>query len=215
MGSGPLSRDRAATSRRIARPAVHALSRSGDPAAAAGRAAESGDGAARAERRRSHARIVDGVFRSIARVLVSFARFPRLTKDNIHEWIRYEGYEHFESALKQGKGVLFATAHLGNWELSAFAHALMSGPMHVVVRPLDNPRIDALVERGARRPATASSARRISRGRSCRRSRITKRWEFWSIRTRGSRTASSSTSSACRPARGRGSRKLRRTRALP
>lgn len=91
-------------------------------------------------------RVIDGVFRSIARVLVSFARFPRLNKENIHEWIRYEGYEHFESALKLGKGVLFATAHLGNWELSAFAHALMSGPMHVVVRPLDNDRVDALVE---------------------------------------------------------------------
>ena len=91
-------------------------------------------------------RIVDGVFRSIARVMVTFARFPKITKNNIHEWIRYEGYEHFEQSLKCGKGVLFATAHLGNWELSAFAHALMSSPMHVVVRPLDNRRIDALVE---------------------------------------------------------------------
>jgi KDO2-lipid IV(A) lauroyltransferase len=42
--------------------------------------------------------------------------------------------------------VLFATAHLGNWELSAYAHALLSAPMHVVVRPLDNPLIDAMVE---------------------------------------------------------------------
>jgi KDO2-lipid IV(A) lauroyltransferase len=93
-----------------------------------------------------HILIVDGVFRSIARLLVSLARFPRITKSNVHEWIRYEGYEYFELALARGKGVLFATAHLGNWELSAFAHALMSRPMHVVVRPLDNPRIDALVE---------------------------------------------------------------------
>jgi KDO2-lipid IV(A) lauroyltransferase len=104
--------------------------------------------------REERARIVDGVFRSIARMLVTFARFPRMNKDNIHEWIRYEGYEHFEAALKQGKGVLFATAHLGNWELSAFAHALMSAPMHVVVRPLDNPRIDALVE--SRRAASGN-----------------------------------------------------------
>jgi Kdo2-lipid IVA lauroyltransferase/acyltransferase len=43
--------------------------------------------------------------------------------------------------------VLFATAHLGNWELSAFAHALLAAPMNVVVRPLDNPLIDRLVER--------------------------------------------------------------------
>jgi KDO2-lipid IV(A) lauroyltransferase len=60
--------------------------------------------------------------------------------------VTYEGYEHFESALRCGRGVLFATAHLGNWELSAFAHALLSAPMHVVVRPLDNYNIDRLVE---------------------------------------------------------------------
>src|SRR5215831_11235632 len=92
-------------------------------------------------------RIVDGVFESIARLLVTFARFPAMDRGNIGRWIRYEGFEHFERALRRGKGVLFATAHLGNWELSAFAHALMAAPMHIVVRPLDNPRIDALVER--------------------------------------------------------------------
>jgi KDO2-lipid IV(A) lauroyltransferase len=49
--------------------------------------------------------------------------------------------------MRNGRGVLFATAHLGNWELSAFAHAILTGPMHVVVRPLDNPLIDRLVEK--------------------------------------------------------------------
>ena len=69
------------------------------------------------------------------------------TRGNLERWIRLEGGEHFDEALRQGRGVLFATAHLGNWELSAFAHALLTGPMNVVVRPLDNPFIDALVER--------------------------------------------------------------------
>jgi len=94
-----------------------------------------------------HAEIVDGVFRSIARILVTFAKLPHIRKGNVDRWIRLEGGEHFQAALRAGRGVLFATAHLGNWELSAFAHALMSGPMNVVVRPLDNPYIDSLVER--------------------------------------------------------------------
>jgi Kdo2-lipid IVA lauroyltransferase/acyltransferase len=96
---------------------------------------------------RERARIAGGVFRSIARLLVTLARFPSMNRANIGKWIRYEGFEHFEEALRRGKGVLFATAHLGNWELSAFAHALLTAPMNVVVRPLDNPRIDRLVER--------------------------------------------------------------------
>jgi KDO2-lipid IV(A) lauroyltransferase len=90
---------------------------------------------------------VDGVFRSIARVLVTFAKFPAIGRHNAPQWIRYEGAEYVEEALRQGRGVLFATAHLGNWELSAYAYALLAAPMQVVVRPLDNPLIDALVER--------------------------------------------------------------------
>lgn len=93
-------------------------------------------------------RIIDGSFHAVARILVAMARFPSIGPQNISEWIRYDGYEHFEESLKAGRGVLFATAHLGNWELSAFAHAILCGrPMHVVVRALDNPRIDALVSR--------------------------------------------------------------------
>ncbi len=90
--------------------------------------------------------IADGVFRSIARLLVAFRAVPDDHARNVHEWIRYEGLENFTKAQARGRGVLVATAHLGNWELSAFAHALMTAPMNIVVRPLDNPRVDALVE---------------------------------------------------------------------
>jgi KDO2-lipid IV(A) lauroyltransferase len=94
-----------------------------------------------------HDEIIEGVFRSIARILVSFAKFPSIRRDTLDRWIRLEGGEHFEAAQRAGRGVLFATAHLGNWELSAFAHALMASPMDVLVRPLDNPWIDSMVER--------------------------------------------------------------------
>jgi KDO2-lipid IV(A) lauroyltransferase len=91
--------------------------------------------------------IADGVFLSIARLLSAFARLPRLTPQSISSIIRYDGLENFQTPLSRGRGVLVATAHLGNWELSAFAHAWMTAPMNIVVRPLDNPRIDVLVER--------------------------------------------------------------------
>ncbi len=95
---------------------------------------------------RERHRIIDGVFRSVARMLVALARFPSLDATNISEWIGYEGLEHYREAKRDGRGILVATAHLGNWELSAFAHAFMTEPMNVLVRPLDNPLIDRLVE---------------------------------------------------------------------
>ncbi len=90
--------------------------------------------------------IASEVFRSIARLIWVFARFPNINRQNVSQWIRYEGLEHYLEAKKAGRGVLFATAHFGNWELSAFAHALMTEPMHIMIRPLDNPAIDRLVE---------------------------------------------------------------------
>jgi KDO2-lipid IV(A) lauroyltransferase len=91
--------------------------------------------------------ITDAVFDSLARVLLAFAKFPSMRRENVGHWIRCEGLEHYTNALRAERGVLIATGHLGNWELSAFAHAWLTGPMNVVVRPLDNPLIDALIRR--------------------------------------------------------------------
>lgn len=87
------------------------------------------------------------VYENLARLLYYFSRFKTRTADNIQEWIEYEGFEHYREAKALGKGVLFATGHLGNWELSAFAHAYLTEPMSVVVRPLDNALLDALIKR--------------------------------------------------------------------
>lgn len=95
---------------------------------------------------RQREQIVDGVFAGVARLLLTFARLPDLNQTNIGNWIEYDGLEHYLAAKQNGRGVLVATAHLGNWELSAFAHALLTEPMNVMVRPLDNLRIDKLVE---------------------------------------------------------------------
>jgi KDO2-lipid IV(A) lauroyltransferase len=100
------------------------------------------------------AHIADGVFRSIGRIIYAFARLPSINASNVHRWIRYEGLDNYLEAKRQGRGILVATGHLGNWELSAFSHAIMTEPMNVVVRPLDNARLDAFVE--ARRQLTGN-----------------------------------------------------------
>jgi len=120
-------------------------------------------------------RITTGVFNSVGRLVVSFARFPQITRENVAEWIRYQGLENFKQAQARGKGVLVATGHFGNWELSAFAHAYLVAPMHIVVRPSIIPASMRWWNRGASFRATVPSRRRMRRAVSCGRWRRARR----------------------------------------
>lgn len=100
-----------------------------------------------AKSRQEKKKILRGVFISLGRQLAEFTLLPRYTKENVSHVVIYEGFEHFADAQARGKGVLFLTAHLGGWELSSFVHSLHGHPLSIVVRPLDNPLLDALVDR--------------------------------------------------------------------
>ena len=95
---------------------------------------------------RDRLRLLRGEFISLGRQLAEFCLFPRYTRVNASQVVVYHGLENYERALARGKGVLFLTAHLGAWELSAFAHSLHGHPLSIVMRPLDNPYIDAFVQ---------------------------------------------------------------------
>ena len=77
--------------------------------------------------------------------LVEFCRMTGYTVENTRDWLRTEGLEHYLAAQAHGKGVLVIPGHLGAWELSSFYHSLMGYPMGMVIRRLDNRRLDAYV----------------------------------------------------------------------
>lgn len=79
--------------------------------------------------------------------LAEFAQMRRYSARQAQAFIRYEGLENYLQAHGAGRGVLVLTAHLGAWELSSFFHSLMGYPMGLVIRRLDNSRVDALVNR--------------------------------------------------------------------
>ena len=86
-------------------------------------------------------------YRNLGWLLAEFCQMSSYTYEFASRFIRYEGLENYLTARDRGKGVFVLTGHLGAWELSSFFHSLAGYPMGMVVRPLDNPLVDRLVNR--------------------------------------------------------------------
>jgi KDO2-lipid IV(A) lauroyltransferase len=91
--------------------------------------------------------IVRGAFAHFGRLLMQLLKFSTLSTEEMLARVEFEGEEHVRAAHAQGRGVLFVTGHFGYWELQAMVHALRLRPMAVVARALDNPGLNALLER--------------------------------------------------------------------
>jgi len=91
--------------------------------------------------------VIRNMTTNLGRMAAEFARMPKYSAANIQELVVLEGHENFLQGHQQGKGVLYLTGHIGAWELSSFAHALYGYPLHYMARPLDNRKLDELVNR--------------------------------------------------------------------
>jgi KDO2-lipid IV(A) lauroyltransferase len=91
--------------------------------------------------------VIRNMTTNLGRMAAEFARMPKYSAANIQELVVLDGHENFLQGHEQGKGVLYLTGHIGAWELSSFAHALYGYPLHYMARPLDNRKLDELVNR--------------------------------------------------------------------
>lgn len=92
------------------------------------------------------ARILQGCFANLGRLLGEFSQLPHVTPSNLRQIIECEGLEHLDAARKSGRGVILFTGHLGAWELSSFALSAFGYPLSFLVRRIDNPRVEGLIE---------------------------------------------------------------------
>ncbi len=84
--------------------------------------------------------LVRDVFRNFGRYLVEFFNFHHVQ----HPRVTTQGYEHLEAAIRQQRGTILLTGHLGNWEAGAVLVRRMGFPMAVVALSHENPRVDRL-----------------------------------------------------------------------
>lgn len=95
-----------------------------------------------AERRR----LLRGSFQSLGRLLGIFSQFATAEPRDLQSIVECQGLEHLQTARASGHGTILFTGHVGAWELSSFALSLVGYPLSFLVRRIDNPKIEALVD---------------------------------------------------------------------
>ncbi len=93
-------------------------------------------------------RLLRGCFASLGRLLGEFSQLPKATPESLRKIIEYDevGLAHLREAERNKRGVIFLTGHLGVWELHSFGWSALEYPLSFLVRPLDNPRIEEMIE---------------------------------------------------------------------
>lgn len=88
--------------------------------------------------------IVKRSWTRFGRMIVEVLCFPDL-KGRIKTSVRFEGREYLDAALKQGRGIVLATSHSGNWEMLGAALALNGYPLVAVAKKQSNRQMDRLI----------------------------------------------------------------------
>ena len=92
-------------------------------------------------------RLTRAAFANYARYMVDLVRLPHLDPRDLLQTIRIEGWEHVEAAFDVGRGVVFATGHIGNWDLAGAAFAAHGHPVNALVETLKPARWNERVQR--------------------------------------------------------------------
>jgi KDO2-lipid IV(A) lauroyltransferase len=93
-------------------------------------------------------------FSHLAMASVELLRFPDLDQKYIREHLEFQGVEKFKPFLQRGKGIIFLTAHFGNWELLNVTSSIIGYPLTAVARAQKHPRSDEFLN--ALRTSTGS-----------------------------------------------------------
>lgn len=96
---------------------------------------------------RERSRILRGCYKSMGRSLGEFSHFERACPQSLRQMIVCEGLENLDRARASGHGVVLFTGHLGVWDMASFALSAFGYPLDFLVRHIDNPKVDQLIEK--------------------------------------------------------------------
>ena len=89
--------------------------------------------------------IMHALFQNLGQSLMEILYTPKLNKDNISQYVTLEHPERLDAALKENKGVIVLTGHIGNWEWMGASLALYGYPTTTIVKKQPNDQVTRLL----------------------------------------------------------------------
>jgi len=84
----------------------------------------------------------------LGRTFVESALFDKLGRQGVLDIAdEVEGWQHIDEAMSHGKGIVFVTGHIGNWELAGAYVAARGVPVDAIARGMANPLTDDYITR--------------------------------------------------------------------
>ncbi len=90
-------------------------------------------------------------YRHLGMTLMEFLVFPRLARRDFLSLVDVRGDRHIHEAARAGRGALFVTGHLGNWEMLAARAAASGYRVTAAAKRQSNARVDSVQNRIRRR----------------------------------------------------------------
>jgi Kdo2-lipid IVA lauroyltransferase/acyltransferase len=91
-------------------------------------------------------KILQGCLQSLGRQLGLVSHFKKFSHEDVRNLVEINGREIFEKAHAQGKGMLLFTGHFGSWEVFNLLPLAFGYPMNLLVRRIDNAKVEAFVD---------------------------------------------------------------------
>ena len=89
-------------------------------------------------------RIARLTYRNLGQMVFDFLRVPEMPREELERLFVHEGWDILERARAEGKGVIACTAHFGNFDLLAAAHALRGLPLTMIARKMGDSKANDL-----------------------------------------------------------------------
>ena len=94
------------------------------------------------------AQLLRECFESLGRELGLFSQMASRSREELKQLIEVRGWENHDNAVAvHGQKLVLYTGHLGAWEMTSFGFSMLGHCFTFLVRRIDNPRIEEMVDR--------------------------------------------------------------------